>query len=108
MLRPEYQLGVRSNGISYELKNRTAARNEALQKAMSDAREKANLMASTLGEEVGRALTISEQSFSFPQPLVRMAQTEMAVAKSAPPEPDAYAAGEIEVRAVVQVIFALK
>ena len=98
----------RLNGIAYELKNRTAARNEALQKAMADAREKAHLMAATLDEEIGQVLTINEQSFSFPQPQIRMAQAQMAVAKSAEPEPDAYAAGEIEVRAVVQVVFALK
>ncbi len=98
----------RLNGIAYVLKDRTTARNEALQKAMADAREKAHLMASTLGEEVGRALTVNEQSFSFPQPVVRMAQAQLAVSRSAEPEPDAYAAGEIEVRAVVQVIFAMK
>ena len=98
----------RLNGIAYELKDRTAARNDALQKAMVDAREKAQLMAATLGEEVGRVLTIGEQSFSAPQPVLRMAQAELAVSKSAAPEPDAYAAGEIEVHAVVQVVFALK
>ncbi len=98
----------RLNGIAYELKDRTAARNEALQKAMSDAREKAQLMTATLGEEIGPVLTINEQSFSFPQPMMRMAQAEMVMAKGAEPEPDAYAAGEIEVHAVVQVIFALK
>ena len=98
----------RLNGITYELKDRTAARNEALQKAMVDARDKAQLMAATLGEEVGRVLTISEQSFVAPQPMVRMARAEMAMAKDAAPEPDAYAAGEIEVRVVVQVVFALK
>ena len=98
----------RLNGIAYSLKNRTAARNEALQKAMTDAREKAQLMAATLGEEIGQVLTIGEQSLSAPQPVVRMAQAEMRVAKDAAPEPDAYAAGEIEVRAVVQVVFALK
>ena len=98
----------RLDGISYELKDRVEARNEALTKALTDARGKAQLMASTLGEEIDRVLTIGEQSFSFPRPLVRMAQAEMVMAKDAAPEPDAYAAGEIEVRTVVQVIFALK
>ena len=98
----------RLDGISYALKNRSAARNEALQKAMGDAQEKAQLMAGTLGEEVGNVLTINEQSFSFPQPVIRMAQADMAVSKGAEAEPDAYAAGEIEVRAIVQVVFLLK
>lgn len=98
----------RLDGITYELKSRTAARNEALQEAITDAREKAQLMTATLGEEIDRPLSIVEQSFSFPQPMIRMAQAEVAMAKGAEPEPDAYAAGEIEVRAIVQVVFALK
>jgi len=103
------QKGVnRLDGIAYELKDRAEARNEALRKALGDARGKAELMASTLGEELGRVLTIGEQSFNFPRPMVRMAQAEMVMGKAAAPEPDAYAAGEIEVRAVVQVVFALK
>ena len=103
------QKGVnRLDGIAYELKDRAKARNEALRKALGDARGKAELMASTLGEELDRVLTIGEQSFNFPRPMVRMAQAEMALSKDAAPEPEAYAAGEIEVRAVVQVVFALK
>ncbi len=103
------QKGVnRLDGIAYELKDRAEARNEALRKALGDARGKAELMASTLGEELDRVLTIGEQSFNFPRPMVRMAQAEMALSKDAAPDPDAYAAGEIEVRAVVQVVFALK
>ena len=103
------QKGVnRLDGIAYDLKDRVEARNEALRKALGDARGKAALMASTLGEELGRVLTISEQSFSFPRPMVRMAQAEMVMGKATAPEPEAYAAGEIEVRAVVQVVFALK
>ncbi|MFB3133172.1 MAG: SIMPL domain-containing protein, partial [Rhodothermales bacterium] len=103
------QKGVnRLDGIAYELKDRVEARNEALRKALGDARGKAELMASTLGEELDRVLTIGEQSFNFPRPMVRMAQAEMVMGKAAAPEPEAYAAGEIEVRAVVQVVFALK
>jgi len=98
----------RLDGIEYQLKDRTTARNEALQKAITDAREKAQLMTAALGEELERVLTIHEQSFSFPQPVFRMAQAEMAMSKDAAPEPEAYAAGEIEVHAVVNVVFALR
>ena len=98
----------RLDGISYELKDRVEARNEALSKALNDARGKAQLMASTLGEELDHVLTIGEQSFDFPRPMIRMAQAEAMMAKDAAPEPEAYAAGEIEVRATVRVVFALK
>ncbi|MFQ5572188.1 MAG: SIMPL domain-containing protein [Rhodothermales bacterium] len=98
----------RLDGVTYELKDRDAARDEALVKALTNARDKAQLMASTLGEELGRVVTIHEQSFDFPRPVLRMGQAERGIAKDAAPEPEAYAAGEIEVRAVVQVAFSLK
>ena len=99
----------RLNGVAYDLENRDAARNEALAKALNTAREKAELMASTLGAELGPVLTISEQQFDFPRPVMQLARAEMATSKdAAAPEPEAYAAGEIEVRAVVQVVFGLE
>ncbi len=98
----------RLDGISYDLKNRDEARDEALRKALTNARDKARLMAQTLDVALGPVLTIAEQSFDFPRPVLRMAQAEMALSKDAAPEPDAYAAGEIEVRATVQVVFALQ
>ncbi len=43
----------RLNGIAYDLKDRTTARNEALRLAVLHAREKAALMAETLGASLG-------------------------------------------------------
>jgi uncharacterized protein YggE len=67
-------------------------------------------MATTLGVSIGEVLTIAEQSFSMPMPYMRMDNQAVLMAKteSAAPEPEAYAAGEIEVNAVVQVTFFLK
>mgnify|MGYP006285345635 CR=1 FL=1 len=99
----------RLEGIDYGLQDRTAARNDALRQAAQDARQKAQLLAETLGAALGPVRQIDEQSFGFQPPSPRM---EMQFAKSAAdaaaPEPDAYAAGEIEVNATVQVTFALK
>ncbi len=97
----------RLDGVAYELKDRDQARDEALRKALTNARDKARLMAATLDVKLGPVLTIAEQSFDFPRPVLRM-EAAMAVSKDASPEPEAYAAGEIEVRAVVQVVFALQ
>jgi len=100
----------RLDGIQYALSNREAVRNEALRAAAESARAKAQLLAETLGADLGGVLQINEQSFDFPQPVYR-AQMEMAKAASADqaaPEPDAYAAGEIEVSASVQVTFELQ
>lgn len=95
-------------GVQYDLQDRTAARNEALREAVSDAQGKAELLVQALNVSLGRVLQINEQSFNFPRPMMRM---DMAVQESsarASPEPDAYAAGEIEVTATVQVVFGLE
>jgi len=96
------------DGIDYQLSNRSQVRNEALRKAAQTAEEKARLLAETLGGRLGDAHTISEQSFDRVRPQPRMARMEMAsVGDAAEAEPDAYAAGEIEVSAQVQVTFNL-
>lgn len=95
----------RLDGVSYELKNRDEARNQALRAALVNAREKATFMVETLDQSLGEVLTISEQSFDFPHPVMRFDQAMM---KEAMPEPEAYAPGEIEVRAVVNVVFGLR
>ena len=99
----------RLDGIQYDVQDRDAARNEALVAAVTNAREKAQLLTQTLGVTLGPVQTINEQSFDFPRPMMRLEQAEMAMAKDASaPEPDAYAAGEIEVRATVHVVFGLQ
>lgn len=99
----------RLEGIEYGLRDRTAARNDALRQAARAARDKAELLATTLGVALGPVQAISEESFGFDAPSARL---EMQYAKTAgadaAPEPDAYAAGEIEVRATVQVTFSLQ
>ncbi len=98
----------RLEGIDYGLSDRNTTRNEALRQAATTAREKARLLAETLDARLGPVREINEQSFSFDQPSPRV-QMEFARASQADAqgEPDAYAAGEIEVAAQVQVVFEL-
>lgn len=97
----------RLESISYDLKDRDAARDEALRQAVTKARDKAQLVASALGVELGPVHRVDEQGFNFPQPVYRMA--EMAAADKVQSfEPEAYAAGEIEVRANVQAAFEIR
>jgi len=94
-------------GISYGLQDPVRVRNQALEKAARDAREKAQLLAQTLGAQLGQVISVSESNASFPQPVFERAS--MMMAKAVPDAvPEAYAAGEIEVRATVRVVFALK
>jgi uncharacterized protein YggE len=96
----------RLDGISYGVADREAVRSEALAEAAQQAQAKAQLLAQTLGAQVGPPRQISEQSFDFPRPSFRVEAAAMAKSDAAP-EPDAYAAGEIEVTASVQVTFDL-
>ena len=99
----------RLEGIDYGLSDRTPLRNDALRQAAQNARDKADLLANTLGAELGSVQEINEQSFGFepPSPRIQMQMAKSAT-EDAAPEPDAYAAGEIEVSATVQVIFELQ
>ena len=99
----------RLEGIVYGLQERSQARNEALQEAVRDARTKAELMAETLDEQIGQVLRIEEQNIDFPRPVMQASARAFEKAEdAAAPEPDAYAAGEIEVTANVHVSFALR
>ena len=97
------------DGIDYQLRDRSQVRNDALRKAAQAAAEKARLLAETLGGRLGAARTISEQNIDRVRPQPRVAQMEIAKASdAAQAEPEAYAAGEIEVSARVQVVFRLR
>jgi uncharacterized protein len=96
----------RLNQVAYELSDREHARNEALRIAVENARSKAEVMVGVLGVSLGPVRTISEQQFDFPRPMYRAMDMAMASPEAAP-EPEAYASGEIEVRATVQLEFYL-
>lgn len=97
----------RIEDIDYGLVNRSAVRNEVLGDAAQNAREKARRLANSLDAHVGPVREIVEQDFGFDRPQPRV-QMQFAKAEGdAAPEPDAFAAGEIEVSARVQVVFDL-
>jgi uncharacterized protein len=96
-------------GISYDISNRSGVRNEALKKAAADAREKATVLSSELNVTLGKVLAVNEQSFHFPGPIpVRAMMADQREAAMDMGTPEAYAAGEIEVRAQVQVEFLIE
>jgi uncharacterized protein YggE len=97
------------DGVSYGLTDRNAVRNEALSEAVLDARSKAMLMARTLDSEIGEVLQIHELGVNVPRPMMRMEMMESVAGKAmSAPEPEAYAAGVIEVNANVSIVFALQ
>ncbi len=93
----------RLRSISYDISDRSAATDEALQKAVNDARRKALAMLEPLDAELGRIHAVREQSFSFPRPMVRSDQLQVESV-----DPEAYASGDIEVTASVDLVFEVR
>jgi len=98
----------RLNSVSYELEDPDSVRNEALRQAALKARQKATLLATELGARAGRILRIQERPMSPVYPMRDMQEAYMAARSGAEPEPEAYAAGEIEVRALLELVLALE
>ncbi|MDQ7040443.1 MAG: SIMPL domain-containing protein [Rhodothermus sp.] len=97
----------RLQGIQYEVSDREAVRLAALQAAVRNAREKARQMLAVLNREVGDPIRITEQALDFPRPVWQASVAALRTAEAAS-EPEAYAAGEIEVRARVEITFAIR
>jgi len=95
-------------GIEYSVRDRRPHENEALRRAAVRAREKADVLAATLGTSIRAVHAVTESGVSFPQPRPQYGRAMMEMDMAAAPEPDAFAAGEIEVRATLSVIFELE
>ena len=97
----------RIDNVVFQSSNMAKYESEARKLAMKDAKMKAEDYVSVLGQKVGRAMTISDNSQSYsPQPVyARMMKAEMS--DSATPR-ETLAAGEIEISANVSVNFILE
>ena len=97
----------RIDNVVFQSSNMAKYESEARKLAMKDAKMKAEDYVSVLGQKLGRAMTISDNSQSYsPQPVyARMMKVEMS--DSATPR-ETLAAGEIEISANVSVNFILE
>lgn len=98
----------RMNSIQYGLDDRADIELEVLRLAVAAARAKADVMASQLGMTLGSVYRLSEQGISVPRPVMRMEAAYDVSAAKAMAEPDAFAGGQIEVRAVVTAVFLIR
>lgn len=99
----------RLDGVTYDLKDRASVEQKALADAVRNAQTKAALMAEALGAALGEVMQINEQGLQFPGPFRLEMSADAGMLKSeAAPEPEAYAAGEMEIVARVGASFRLK
>lgn len=90
------------NGPSFEMSDPRAAMDEARGDAMKQARSRADLYAKAAGLRVVRIVSISESSFSAPQPMYARAMMNSEASASTP-----IAAGQVEAQVSVTVQFEL-
>ena len=94
------------NGLSYELSNKEAVQDQALTKAVADARRRASAMADALGVGLGNPLSLNDGEAAAPvQPLFQMRALSKAASDSAPVTP--IAAQDITVTADVTLVYSL-
>lgn len=96
-------------GISYQIQDTRSLENEALRRAALRAREKADILVTTLGTSILGVQSINESGVSIPYPPVpQYARATMAMDSYSEGTPEAYSEGQIEVRATVTVSFLIQ
>lgn len=90
--------------IHYHSSQASDSRNPALEAALKDAQDKARIMAASLGQNLGRALQVTEISSPGVQPRMAMMAAADSVRMESAPELEP---GLIETSARVQVVFEL-
>lgn len=94
------------NSIEFSLKDEKKYKQEALILAVKDAREKADVIARTLGKRLGGALSVSEDAATFDQRVyarnLMKSQAALDAANGAP-----ILAGNISIRTGVTIVFEL-
>ena len=97
--------GINSfNGVNFSSSKMDVYKAEARKKAVLDAKEKAQAYAGVLGQNIGKALMISEQGSASPQP---GPMYKMAVTESMDASQNTLAPGEMTVTSEIQVSFQL-
>lgn len=84
-----------------EISNADELANQALEKAVADARDKADLLARAANRKLGKAMVINSQGQRAPGP------APMYMAKASADTAESYRPGEQEVTATVQITFEL-
>jgi len=94
------------SGLAYELSNQDAVQDQALGKAVADARRRAQTMADALGVGLGNPLSLNDGEAASPVvPLFQVRRMAGAASDSAPTTP--ISAQQITVTADVTLVYAL-
>lgn len=84
-----------------EVSNADALSETALKNAVEDARQRAEILATAAGRDVGEAIRIESHSVNSPRPMMMMARAKEGAA-------DSFRPGETDISAQVQITFELE
>jgi uncharacterized protein len=93
-------------GLSFELRDPQAARNEALRLAVTRARSEAEVMADAAGQRLGVPLNITTGGYAVPK--YARAMDMMVEAQQAPAPPTPIEAGTLTIHANVTIVYRLE
>lgn len=97
---------TRINGISFDIDNPETFQSQARDKAMANAKAKAEQMAKAAGVNLGKPTYITESSY-IPQPIYRTALKAEAAAPAPAEAPTPISPGEMEITVNVQVVYSI-
>ncbi|MEM7007650.1 MAG: SIMPL domain-containing protein [Thermodesulfobacteriota bacterium] len=97
----------RIEGLSFDTTKRNEITREALAKAVKDARATAQTVAGAAGVKITSIYQISP-SYSYPAPVYKDYAVRMEAASPAPPPPTTIEAGEISIKASVNMVFGIE
>ncbi|MFL9843731.1 SIMPL domain-containing protein [Flavobacterium rhizosphaerae] len=92
------------DGVSFKSSKQEQLESEARVKAVADARKKAMDYTNALGQKVGKAITVTDNTQTYNPPMYRMAAMEMSADK----QQETLAPGEITITANVTISFSLE
>ncbi|MBE9490613.1 MAG: SIMPL domain-containing protein, partial [Bacteroidetes bacterium] len=96
----------RIDGISFSASNKEELKSQARIKAMLNAKKKAEEYAGVLNQTIGKAVSISEFSNTFPSPRYDNSMMKTS-SESSNANQQTISLGEIEIRTVINVRFLL-
>lgn len=96
-------------GISFEVDDTVALQKQARDKAIADAKDKAQVLAKSLGMQLGKVVSFSEDSGYEPRPMMYNSYEKVTLdsAGSAAPSPDVQS-GSLDVSKTVSITFEIK
>lgn len=95
-------------GVSFEVDDTVALQKQAREKAIADAKEKAGVLAKSLGVQLGKVVSFSEDSGSYPVPMMYNSYEKVAMdSAGSAPSPDIQS-GSLDVSKTVSIVFEIK